>query len=88
MIDQSQVILDVRLAFESTAKDEFPQQQSLLSCSSFMDNTQTLVFVLHEQLDAIDDELRRRHAEKMQMEVRAEELQYNVRDFRCRELMQ
>jgi hypothetical protein len=87
MIDQSQVIHDVRLAFESSTQDEL-HHQPLLFCSSFTDSTQTLVFVLQEQLEAIDDELRRRHAEKVQMQVRAEQLQYNGRDFLCHELMQ
>ncbi|CAF3054658.1 unnamed protein product [Rotaria sp. Silwood2] len=89
-IDQAQVINDVRLAFESsdvelTTDDEdslyhhpvtinngtIPQQ-------STHNDAQTLALVLQEQLDAINNEIRMIQAEKVDAELRAEELESRV----------
>ncbi|CAF3557983.1 unnamed protein product [Rotaria socialis] len=90
-IDQAQVINDVRLAFESsdvelTTDDEDSLYQhhpvtinnGNLPTQSTHNDAQTLALVLQEQLDAINNEIRMIQAEKVDAELRAEELESRV----------
>ncbi|CAF3607414.1 unnamed protein product [Rotaria sordida] len=91
-IDQAQVINDVRLAFESsdvelTTDDEDSLYQhhhpvtinnGQISQQSTHNDAQTLALVLQEQLDAINNEIRMIQAEKVDAELRAEELESRV----------
>ncbi|CAF1386925.1 unnamed protein product [Adineta ricciae] len=91
-IDQAQVINDVRLAFESsdvelTTDDEDSLYQhhhpvtinnGTIPHESTHNDAQTLALVLQEQLDAINNEIRMIQAEKVDAELRAEELESRV----------
>jgi hypothetical protein len=91
-IDQAQVINDVRLAFESsdvelTTDDEDSLYQhhhpvtinnGTIPPQSTHNDAQTLALVLQEQLDAINNEIRMIQAEKVDAELRAEELESRV----------
>ena len=91
-IDQAQVINDVRLAFESsdvelTTDDEDSLYQhhhpvtmnnGAVPPPSAHNDAQTLALVLQEQLDAINNEIRMIQAEKVDAELRAEELESRV----------
>ncbi|CAF0837376.1 unnamed protein product [Adineta steineri] len=92
-IDQAQVINDVRLAFESsdvelTTDDEDSLYQhhhpvtmnngTISQQQPTHNDAQTLALVLQEQLDAINNEIRMIQAEKVDAELRAEELESRV----------